>query len=114
MMTTYSLSSGTVAAASSSRDRYRRPMSSQSEHVSLQHRSLVGGAAAFDVRPPSSQGFMLDHFISHLPVLDFGNIEHEGMCGLLVANTCLTGIACTGDTQDQVGSVLKELKNSTR
>ncbi len=78
MLHTHSLASNTVS--STTRDRYQRPMSSQSEHISL-HRSIGGSGLSsnsFDVRPPSSQGFMLDHFISHLPVLDFGTIDHEG------------------------------------
>ena len=77
MMTTYSLTSNSVTK-SATRDRHQRPMSSQSEHVSM-HRSIGGlSSNSFDVRPPSSQGFMLDHFISHLPVLDFGITDHEG------------------------------------
>ena len=64
-----------------SRDRYRRPASSQSENVTTL--SLPPGYAngirnSMDVRPPSSQGFMLDHFISHLPVLDFGAPDPDG------------------------------------
>ena len=79
MMATHNLTSSMVAQQPS-RDRYRRPMSSQSEHISLHTRSLGGYSNTLEFRPPSSQGFMLDHFISHLPVLDFGSADHEGYC----------------------------------
>lgn len=75
MMTHSSLTTNVISSVP--RDRYQRPMSSQSEHVSMQQRSIGGLMNSFDVRPPSSQGFMLDHFISHLPVLDFSCSEHH-------------------------------------
>ena len=64
------------------RDRYQRPTSSQSEYMTTSslpyssngtHGRPLGGQ-----RPPSSQGFMLDHFISTLPMLDFGSPDPEG------------------------------------
>ena len=59
-----------------------RPTSSQSTHVSLNRRPYtdLGFTSNMQGRPPSSQGFMLDHFITHLPVLDFGTSESEGTC----------------------------------
>ena len=61
-----------------------RPTSSQSVHASLSRRpntdlGFVNTTHNSSSRPPSSQGFMLDHFITHLPVLDFGAAEAEGM-----------------------------------
>ena len=61
-----------------------RPTSSQSTHVSVHRRpntDLGFTSSGYDMhgRPPSSQGFMLDHFITHLPVLDFGTSESEGI-----------------------------------
>ena len=66
-----------------SRDRYQRPTSSQSEYMTS---SLVGGGRSHAngvrnpllPRPPSTQGFMLDHFISTLPMLDFGSPDPDG------------------------------------
>ena len=60
-----------------------RPTSSQSVHASLSRRpntdlGFVNTTHNSSSRPPSSQGFMLDHFITHLPVLDFGAAEAEG------------------------------------
>ena len=66
---------------SKARDRYQRPSSSQSEYIGS---SLHGGGFSNGIRnpvlprPPSTQGFMLDHFISTLPVLDFGSPDPDG------------------------------------
>ena len=74
---------GGVGGHNKPRDRYQRPMSSQSEYITA---SLAGGGRSYAngvrnpllPRPPSSQGFMLDHFISTLPMLDFGSPDPDG------------------------------------
>ena len=69
---------------SSSRDRYQRPTSSQSEYMMSstmpgnRFSNGPGRRPSYEQRPPSSQGFMLDHFISTLPVLDYGSPAPEG------------------------------------
>ncbi|XP_019850114.1 PREDICTED: CLIP-associating protein 1-like [Amphimedon queenslandica] len=81
------------------RDRYQRPMSSQSEYITA---SLAGGGRGYAngvrnpllPRPPSSQGFMLDHFISTLPMLDFGSPDPDG------------------EPRDQIALLLKQIKDT--
>jgi CLIP-associating protein 1/2 len=82
-----------------STDRYRRPASSQSEYMtsssSLYKTTHSNGIRnPLRPRPPSSQGFMLDHFISTLPMLDYGSPDPDGQ------------------PHDQVSSLLKELQNA--
>ena len=64
-----------------SREKYQRPTSSQSEYAGLgggMKRGYTNGLKEAQPRPPSSQGFMLDQFISTLPPLDFGSPDPDG------------------------------------
>ena len=71
-----------------SREKYQRPTSSQSEYMGLggMKRGYTNGLKEVQPRPPSSQGYMLDQFISTLPHLDFGSPDPDGK----LANVALT------------------------
>ena len=74
-------------------DPYLRPTSSQSVHVSLTRRPMTDlgfSARGQDsvARPPSSQGFMLDHFMTTLPVLDFGPVDPESSLLSVCLSVC--------------------------
>lgn len=128
-----------------SRDRYQRPTSSQSEYMTS---SLVGGGRSHAngvrnpllPRPPSTQGFMLDHFISTLPMLDFGSPDPDGkleslpllflpptlypflspfnfslsFSPSLPSLSLFIVLYCLGEPRDQIALLLKEIKNTSK